>query len=95
MEIKEKIKFYADIFQAAFEITANEEASCMITQEIGKDLRQSLIPDNKMPQFNLNKSKSEPATEKQVIALKKYGLYKDGLSKEDAKKLISDSINKV
>lgn len=97
MEIKDKIKFYADIFQEAFKLTANEEASVMIVQEIGKDLRQSMIPDNKMPQFNQTKPKNadmplQPATPKQIIALKKHNLYREGLSKLEAQKIISESI---
>lgn len=98
MNTQEKIKFYADVYDAALECTKNVDASIAILEQIGLDSRTQFISDDRKngfkPQSNIPKTNVEFATPKQMIALKKHNLWKDGLTKSEATQIIKESIER-
>ena len=93
MEIEQQVNFYAEIFGKALSRVGYVDAAIMITQEIGHDLRQAKIP-NKFEATKSIDKKTEYATPKQMIALKKHNLWKDGLTKTEATQIIKESIER-
>ena len=93
MEIKEQIKFYADVFQMAFSLTQNEEASLEIVRQIGLDDRTNFISQSKVQPKNADLPLT-PATPKQIETLKKFKKYKEGISKVEATQIIGELFKK-
>ena len=93
-----EIKEIAQKFREAFNIVQNNEAAIMITEQYCLDRRTQFISDDRKngfkPQSNIPRPNVEFATPKQMIALKKHNLWKDGLTKSEATQIIKESIER-
>ena len=89
MDIDDKIKHYAEIYNKAKRLTGNDDLSFAIVHEIAADQRGEMI------EKRIERQKAEASkrgiTEKQRAWLRGHGIpFDEGISREEASKLISD-----
>jgi hypothetical protein len=87
-----EIEGYTKIYKDALKITQDRDVAIAIMQEVGKDIRQSQIPENRQ---KITGVPSELATEKQLDTLDKHGIsYPKGITKQEAMRLIQESMDR-